>query len=122
MATQRACTFCLIADGQAPAVVVRRWEDRGILAILPLNPVTDGHVLVLPAAHVEDAGADQDLAARTMACASELLADHDAGNIITSKGEAATQSVGHLHLHVIPRRRGDDLPLPWTPQQAPADT
>jgi histidine triad (HIT) family protein len=37
-------------------------------------------------------------------------------NLSTSKGEAATQSVFHLHVHVVPRQEGDRLPLPWTPQ------
>ncbi|MEU3978362.1 HIT family protein [Streptomyces bacillaris] len=39
-----------------------------------------------------------------------------AANLITSKGAEATQSVYHLHVHIVPRRDGDNLPLPWTPQ------
>lgn len=39
-------------------------------------------------------------------------------NLITSRGPAATQTVPHLHLHLIPRREGDGLTLPWTAQQA----
>lgn len=40
-----------------------------------------------------------------------------AANIITSRGSAATQTVYHLHLHVVPRREGDGLGLPWTDRQ-----
>ena len=39
-------------------------------------------------------------------------------NLITSIGPAATQTVPHLHLHLVPRRPGDGLPLPWTPQHS----
>jgi hypothetical protein len=40
-------------------------------------------------------------------------------NLITSVGAAATQTVRHLHIHLIPRREGDALALPWTGQQKP---
>ena len=48
--------------------------------------------------------------------AAELMAERPAANLITSKGREATQSVFHLHVHVVPRAAGDGLPLPWTPQ------
>lgn len=109
------CPFCAIVAGKAPATVVRRWEDT--LAIVPHRPVTPGHVLVIPFSHVPDIGFDTNVSAWTMLRAAELVSELDAANIITSKGAAATQSVTHLHLHVVPRVEGDGLPLPWTPQQ-----
>ncbi|SOD67096.1 histidine triad (HIT) family protein [Streptomyces zhaozhouensis] len=109
------CVFCDIAAGLAPATVVRAWPDT--LAILPRGGVTDGHVLVIPRTHIPDAGTDPAVAATTMAAAAELAGELPAANIITSKGTAATQTVFHLHLHVVPRQPGDGLPLPWTPQQ-----
>ncbi|MFF9482995.1 HIT family protein [Streptomyces sp. NPDC014733] len=109
------CTFCTIAAGEAPAAIVREWPDA--LAVRPRSGgVNDGHVFVLPRVHVEDAGADPDVTASVMRRAAELMAEQDAANLITSKGEAATQSVHHLHVHVVPRKEGDNLPLPWTPQ------
>lgn len=45
------------------------------------------------------------------------MAEHEAANLITSRGGAATQTVFHLHVHVVPREAGDGLALPWTPQQ-----
>jgi histidine triad (HIT) family protein len=116
------CVFCAIAVGEAPATVVRRWDDRGVIAIRPRGGVNDGHVLVIPTTHVADAGVDPDVSARTMACAAELMAEHPDANIITSKGSKATQTVFHLHIHVVPRQQGDGLPLPWTPQQTAAKT
>lgn len=109
------CVFCEIVAGRAPASIVQEWPDA--IAIVPLNPVVDGHVLVLPRAHVQDAADDPAVTATAMHRAAQLMVDVGDANIITSKGAAATQTVFHLHVHVVPRRHGDDLPLPWTPQQ-----
>ncbi|MEV8439199.1 HIT domain-containing protein [Actinosynnema sp. NPDC051121] len=110
------CVFCAIVAGTAPAVVVREWPDA--LAIRPRSGgVNAGHVLVLPYTHVADAGTDREVTVAVMRRAGELMAEHDAANIITSKGAAATQTVFHLHVHVVPRTEGDNLHLPWTPQQ-----
>ncbi|MET0417485.1 MAG: HIT domain-containing protein [Actinoplanes sp.] len=114
-----SCVFCKIVRGEAPAKIVREWDDA--MAFVPLDPVVpdvpDGHVLVIPHEHVDDAGVDPRVSGLTMVRASELAGELDAMNIITSKGEAATQSVKHLHLHVVLRRDGDGLKLPWWDQQ-----
>lgn len=106
------CVFCRIVDGSAPAKMVREWADA--IAFVPLGPVTDGHVLVVPRQHVADAVEDPAVTAATMARAAEFAAEHEASNLITSIGRAATQSVFHLHIHVVPRVEGDALRLPWT--------
>ncbi|MYX67350.1 histidine triad (HIT) family protein [Streptomyces sp. KhCrAH-43] len=49
----------------------------------------------------------------TMHRAAELMQDSGPMNLITSKGREATQSVFHLHLHLVPRAAGDGLALPW---------
>jgi histidine triad (HIT) family protein len=90
------CVFCRIVVGAAPAKVVREWPLA--IAIVPLHPVTPGHLLVLPREHVRDAADSQ-------------------FNLITSTGPAATQTVWHLHWHIVPRRFDDGLTLPWTGQQ-----
>lgn len=109
------CVFCAIVSQRSPATVIYEWPDA--VAIVPLNPVTEGHVLVIPRSHVDDAGVDPVVTASVMARAAELVTALPDANIITSKGAAATQTVFHLHVHVVPRRDGDELPLPWTPQQ-----
>ncbi|MEU3982863.1 HIT family protein [Streptomyces sp. NPDC026672] len=109
------CTFCAIAAGTAPAVIIREWADA--VVIRPQSGgVAKGHVMVLPRVHVRDAGTDPGATAAVMRRAAELMAELPAANIITSKGIEATQSVFHLHVHVVPRQTDDDLPLPWTPQ------
>jgi histidine triad (HIT) family protein len=105
------CVFCEIIEGRSPATIVECWDNA--IAIVPLNPVVVGHLLVIPTTHVRDFTTMPLVSALTMARAAELVAGMGSYNLITSKGEAATQSVFHLHLHLVPRAAGDGLALPW---------
>ncbi|MBD0746672.1 HIT domain-containing protein [Streptomyces sp. CBMA152] len=81
--------------------------------------MTAGRTLVIPRRHVETAVIAPAVTAWTMARAAEPGADLGCDlNLVTSVGATATQSVGHLHVHVVPRAAGDGLPLPWTPQES----
>ncbi|MFH8742105.1 HIT family protein [Streptomyces albidoflavus] len=108
-----SCVFCAITAGRAPAKVVKEWNDA--IAIVPLGPVTAGHVLVIPRVHVADFAVDPDVTGSTARRAAQLCRDLDLvhANLITSKGAEATQTVFHLHLHLVPRTAGDGLALPW---------
>lgn len=105
------CVFCAIVAGRAPAKIVRRWAET--TAFTPLDPVTPGHVLIVPNEHVRDAIEKPAITMLTMGRATALAAEMGASNILTSVGAAATQSIFHLHLHVVPRAIGDMLLLPW---------
>lgn len=105
---QPECPFCDISRVQFP--------DKPVYDIEPLNPVTKGHRLVIPREHVSDFTENPHVSAQTMLYASELAKEIGDCNIITSKGESATQSVRHLHIHIVPRRKDDELKLPWTGQ------
>lgn len=112
------CVFCEILYGSAPAIIV--YDGISSLGIVPLGPVTDGHVIFLPRKHVRDATEDPAVTASVMADAAryiEHIRYRDGNkpdfNIITSIGPDATQSVFHLHIHVVPRRANDGLALPW---------
>jgi histidine triad (HIT) family protein len=113
--TEPPCPFCEIAAGRAFGEIVHEWDDT--FAIHPLNPVVDGHTLVIPKQHVPDFAADPEVSARAMQCAAELaplvFPENPDWNLITSKGRPATQSVFHLHLHLVPRAENDGLALPW---------
>ena len=113
------CVFCGIVAGTEPASMVREWPDA--IAFVPLNPVIAGHVLVIPRIHVADATVNQAVTALTMGRAAELAGECSASNILTSIGAAATQSIFHLHVHVIPRFVGDQLMLPWGTTGNPHD-
>lgn len=107
---QSDCVFCAIIAGTSPAQVVRRWDDA--IAFIPLGPVTLGHMLVVPHAHVDDYTEDPEVTALTFRHAAELLVGD--ANLITSAGAAATQTIRHLHVHVVPRKANDGLLLPWS--------
>jgi histidine triad (HIT) family protein len=110
--TEQPCPFCEIVAGRAAATVICEWDDA--LAIVPLDPVVDGHLLVIPKTHTADFSTAHYVAAMTMHRASELAAESDQPmNLITSRGREATQSVFHLHLHLVPRAENDGLALPW---------
>lgn len=112
--TDEPCDFCAIAAGALPALIVHRWCDT--VAFEPLRPVVPGHILVVPKVHVTDFRTDPVVSATTMARAAQLAAVASGDvNLISSAGPAATQTVAHLHLHLVPRRDGDGLVLPWTP-------
>lgn len=112
------CPFC---DYIGPSSVIAEWltGEGGVFVIEPIKPVTLGHALVIPRRHVADALEDPLLTGEVMRLASVyarslLHSGLHAFNIITSVGEPATQSVRHLHVHVVPRKRHDGLALPWT--------
>ena len=104
------CPFCEIIAGHRPANIVASWPDA--VAFPALAPVASGHVLVVPREHVADATDDPSVTAAAMRRASQIA--KKPCNIITSAGEAAMQTIFHLHLHVVPRRHEDGLSLPWS--------
>lgn len=111
------CPFCArIAAGEYD------YHDDHDVAFQPLNPVTPGHFLVVPRKHMESAL--EPFAPILLGGAMRLAAilarrmDLTNCNFINSAGPAATQTVPHLHVHVVPRRPGDGLALPWTGQRA----
>ena len=116
------CAFCEILYGSAPASVV--YDGIATLGIVPLNPVTEGHVIFMPRKHVRDALEDPRVTKYVMEDVASYgtrmrrTGQIESCNIITSAGAEATQTVFHLHLHLVPRRAGDSLHLPWTEQKA----
>lgn len=118
-----SCPFCDIWAGDALATVVQPSSVvdgcAGVLGIVPLNPVVPGHVIFIPRLHVKDALERPGVTGDVVACAARYANRHaayDSCNIITSIGVPATQSVLHLHVHVVPRQQGDGLKLPWSDQ------
>jgi diadenosine tetraphosphate (Ap4A) HIT family hydrolase len=105
-----ACPFCDLA----PDRVTRASAHAHARALADAYPVTDGHTLVVPIRHVAslfDLSADElaDVWRLVGEVRAALAASHgvNAFNIGVNDGEAAGQTVGHAHVHVIPRRRGD---------------
>jgi histidine triad (HIT) family protein len=111
-APEPGCVFCGIAAGTVPATVV--WRDETVCAFLDQRPVFKGHVLVVPRAHIAtllDAGSSELTAvfgaAQGVARAVETVLGADGSFLgVNTK---VSQSVPHLHVHVVPRRRKDGL-------------
>ncbi len=114
------CVFCAIARGDAPSHLVH--EDERTAAFMDINPATRGHALVIPKAHYQDIFDADPADVAAVATAAQLVARAardsfaaDGVNIVQANGTAAFQTVFHLHFHVIPRYRSDQLRPPWIP-------
>ena len=107
-----------IVRGDEPADVVH--ETDSSVAFLPLKPAAPGHTLVVPRTHVADFLDCPAPLMAALAIESSLLGGvlrralaADGVNMITSAGAAATQTVFHLHLHLVPRWDDDALGDLW---------
>lgn len=112
------CLFCKIAAGTLPSA--RVLETDHAVAFLDINPVNQGHVLLVPRAHHATlADLPDDLAAATATlvprlCRAVLAATGAVGlNLIVNNGEVAGQTIHHGHWHLIPRFVGDPVRWPW---------
>lgn len=120
------CIFCKILAGEIPSTVV--YEDDDFKAILDVNPAARGHVIILPKNHAaniyelpdEDASKIM-VVAKKIATAIEKAYHCDGVNILQNNGEAAGQTVFHLHVHVIPRFKGDTVNIGWKQGDMPED-
>src|SRR5947209_5749102 len=107
-----ACIFCQIASGSSDAPALFEWEDS--VAFLDHRPLFPGHVLLIPKAHVEtltDLGPDAVgplfSHARTLCAAVER--GMEAEGTFVAVNNRVSQSVPHLHVHIVPRRKKDGL-------------
>jgi len=118
MRTDSDCIFCKIVAGDLPCFNI--YEDEQTLAFMDINPANDGHALIIPKEHWEDCYAiPPKLIAQTMQtvqrvakAVNETLSPHGI-NLVQANGSGAAQSVFHFHMHVVPRRIGDELKLNW---------
>jgi len=107
-----SCLFCRIVSGELPATVV--YEDDDSVAFLDHRPLFHGHTLLVPREHVETLG---ELPAKIIGPyfeAAQLLSRvvesaMDAEGTFVAMNNRVSQSVPHLHVHVVPRRKKDGL-------------
>jgi len=123
------CIFCDIMKGAAEVSVC--YEDSSAVAFMDIQPVNQGHTLVVPRDHFESfQDLPAELASHLFEVAMRLgpvirkVGGADAMNLIVSSGEAAGQDVYHFHIHLIPRRAGDgfEVPLPFAGSKMPDRT
>ena len=106
------CLFCRIVSGELPATVV--YEDEDSFAFLDHRPLFPGHTLLVPREHVETLGELPVSQVEPYFKAAQLLARAvesglDAEGTFVAMNNRVSQSVPHLHVHVVPRRRKDGL-------------
>lgn len=106
------CIFCAIVAGDAPADVVL--DEPDFLAFLDRRPVFKGHVLLVPRTHVVTlpdlpAGLRDGFLAAAQRLATAVVDGLGAQGSFVAMNNIVSQSVPHLHLHVVPRTKGDGL-------------
>ena len=115
-----ACVFCDIVGGTAPAEIV--WSDDVAVAFLDRTPLFAGHTLVVPVRHVVQLS---DLPGvetgpffrRVQMLATVMPGALGAGGTFVAINNVVSQSVAHLHVHVVPRTKGDGLRGFFWPRQ-----
>lgn len=110
-----SCVFCKIVSREIPASIV--YEDAQVLAFLDIRPLSEGHTLVIPKEHYETIfDIPEDLlgqvhkVTKKVATAIKAGIQADGVAIIQQNGKAANQDIFHLHVHIIPRVEGQNLP------------
>lgn len=112
-----SCVFCAIVNGDAESSVVH--ADDQVVAFMDIQPLTPGHLLVVPRAHLPGlADVPPPLAAHIFTVGQRLAEairrstlPCEGINMFLADGEAAFQEVPHFHLHVLPRTRDDTVRL-----------
>ena len=120
-----SCIFCKIAKGEIPSRTL--FEDERFRVILDISPASKGHAIILPKNHaanifelpIEDAK-EIFVIAKKVSTAMEKVLHCDGINILQNNGEAAGQTVFHLHVHLIPRYKGDSITIRWSPEELDA--
>ncbi len=114
--------FSRIVAGEIPCH--RVYETDHVLAFLDINPLAEGHALVIPKRAVErldaltpDEAAELGRAVREVAVRVMRVVGAPAYNVLQNNGSLAGQEVPHVHFHIIPRREGDGLGYRWRPQK-----
>ena len=112
------CIFCKLANGEIPTNSI--YEDEDFKVILDASPATKGHALILPKEHFDNIyEVDDSIAAKIFPLAKKLATAMtkklgcDGFNILQNNGEAAGQTVFHLHIHLLPRYKDEKAILEW---------
>lgn len=120
--TDLDCPFCALVRREDPDVR-EVFRNDFVIAFFPTDPATLGHTLVIPRQHVQDiwsldekTAAELSTSVLRLAAAIRDAVEPEGLNVIQSNGEAATQTVPHLHVHLVPRWTGDPIGRIWPPE------
>lgn len=121
--TDNDCIFCKIAAGEIPSTTI--YEDDDFKVILDISPASKGHAVILPKNHAKNLFELPDDDAEKIFKVAKKCGDAmtralhcDGMNVLQNNGEVAGQTVFHLHVHLIPRYKDDDVHIKWIPKPA----
>lgn len=108
------CIFCMIVEGKEKCYPI--YENDYVKAILPINPINEGHTLVIPKKHFETIYDIPDFELARINSAAKVICLHfrdklgiDSVTLLQNSGAGTGQKVWHYHLHIVPRRQNDGL-------------
>ena len=114
------CFFCKLANGRIPATSI--YEDDDFKVILDAAPASRGHAIILPKTHASNIFELPDeycekifKVAKKCGAAIKNAFNYDGLNVLQNNGEAAGQTVFHLHVHLIPRNMDDGITIKYVP-------
>ena len=118
------CLFCAIASGETDAAIV--WSDDAFVAFLDIRPLFKGHTLLIPREHVVTlpdlpASLRDGFLAGAQRLAAAMVDGLGAQGSFVAMNNTVSQSVAHLHCHVVPRTKGDGLRGFFWPRTTYAD-
>ena len=112
MDNEKDCVFCKIVRGEIPSYKI--YEDENSLIFLDIAKDIDGHMVAVPKTHCKNILDCGDERLSQLMKAVKIVCKHcvencgfDGVNLLNASGESAGQSVGHFHLHIIPRKKED---------------
>ena len=110
------CIFCKIVKGEIPSFKI--FENDRVFSFFDINPLTKGHVLVIPREHYENIFDIPENDLKEIISIAKKLSERikeklnaDGVNLMNASGEAAEQNVNHFHLHIVPRYKADGLEM-----------
>lgn len=120
------CIFCKLSNGQIPTNAI--YEDEDFKVIMDVSPASKGHCIILPKTHAKnllelpEEYCEKLLPVAKKCCKVLMEVLHcDGINVLQNNGEAAGQTVFHLHVHLIPRYEGDNVHIKWVEHKDETD-
>lgn len=108
------CIFCKIINNEIPAYKI--YEDDLVLAFLDINPIVEGHVLIVPKKHFENIFDIEEKYLERIIIITKKISlkikeslNVEGINLYQANNSVAGQTVFHFHLHILGRRKGDGL-------------
>ncbi len=115
MTVDNDCIFCRIVNKEISADIIE--ENDNFIAIPDKNPIIDGHSLIISKKHFENimhmpsSLSDEMISLAKKVAEKKLKKDAEGFNLIINNGKSAGQIINHIHLHIVPRKKGDNIKI-----------